>query len=79
MDAWFKISQRGRTVRQAVVDGLTTFLAMVYSVIVVTGMLGNEGYPPEEDFVANCRVDGHGSVVMGLWGNLPLEIGCASA
>lgn len=35
LDAWFKISQRGSTVRQEVVAGLTTFLAMVYSVIVV--------------------------------------------
>ena len=39
LDAWFKISQRGSTVRQEVVAGLTTFLAMVYSVIVVPGML----------------------------------------
>ncbi len=37
LDAWFKISQRGSTVRQEVVAGLTTFLAMVYSVIVVQG------------------------------------------
>ncbi|MBW9313310.1 hypothetical protein FA041_27605 [Escherichia coli] len=35
LDARFKISQRGSTVRQEVVAGLTTFLAMVYSVIVV--------------------------------------------
>ena len=39
LDAWFKISLRGSTVRQEVVAGLTTFLAMVYSVIVVPGML----------------------------------------
>lgn len=43
-DAWFKISQRGSTVRQEVVAGLTTFLAMVYSVIVVPGMLGKAGF-----------------------------------
>ncbi|MFP1455316.1 hypothetical protein ACLB1O_21965 [Escherichia coli] len=42
LDAWFKISQRGSTVRQEVVAGLTTFLAMVYSVIVVPGMLGKQ-------------------------------------
>ena len=35
----FKISARGSTVRQEIVAGLTTFLAMVYSVIVVPGML----------------------------------------
>ncbi|SUI45278.1 permease [Salmonella enterica subsp. indica] len=74
---WFKISQRGSTVRQEVVAGLTTFLAMVYSVIVVPGMLGKAGFPPAAVFVATCLVAGLGSIVMGLWANLPLAIGCA--
>ncbi|EJD8119989.1 NCS2 family permease [Salmonella enterica] len=77
LDAWFKISQRGSTVRQEVVAGLTTFLAMVYSVIVVPGMLGKAGFPPAAVFVATCLVAGVGSIVMGLWANLPLAIGCA--
>lgn len=77
LDAWFKISQRGSTVRQEVVAGLTTFLAMVYSVIVVPCMLGKAGFPPAAVFVATCLVAGLGSIVMGLWANLPLAIGCA--
>ena len=77
LDAWFKISLRGSTVRQEVVAGLTTFLAMVYSVIVVPGMLGKAGFPPAAVFVATCLVAGVGSIVMGLWANLPLAIGCA--
>ena len=40
LDNYFKITARGSTVRQEVLAGLTTFLAMVYSVIVVPGMLG---------------------------------------
>ncbi len=59
------------------VAGLTTFLAMVYSVIVVPGMLGKAGFPPAAVFVATCLVAGLGSIVMGLWANLPLAIGCA--
>ncbi|MTD41307.1 permease [Erwinia sp. CPCC 100877] len=77
LDAWFKISARGSTVRREVVAGLTTFLAMVYSVIVVPGMLGKAGFPPAAVFVATCLVAGVGSIVMGLWANLPLAIGCA--
>ena len=34
LDNYFKITARGSTVRQEVLAGLTTFLAMVYSVIV---------------------------------------------
>ena len=77
LDALFKISARGSTVRQEIVAGLTTFLAMVYSVIVVPGMLGKAGFPPAAVFVATCLVAGVGSIVMGLWANLPLAIGCA--
>jgi AGZA family xanthine/uracil permease-like MFS transporter len=77
LDAMFKISARGSTVRQEVLAGLTTFLAMVYSVIVVPGMLGKAGFPPAAVFVATCLVAGVGSIVMGLWANLPLAIGCA--
>lgn len=64
LDAMFKISARGSTVRQEVVAGLTTFLAMVYSVIVVPGMLGKAGFPPAAVFVATCLVAGVGSIVM---------------
>lgn len=77
LDAWFKISVRGSTVRQELIAGLTTFLAMVYSVIVVPSMLGKAGFPPTAVFVATCLVAGFGSILMGLWANLPLAIGCA--
>ncbi|QCR37403.1 NCS2 family permease [Nissabacter sp. SGAir0207] len=77
LDAFFKISARGSSVRQEIVAGLTTFLAMVYSVIVVPGMLGKAGFPPAAVFVGTCLVAGVGSLLMGLWANLPMAIGCA--
>ncbi|PVZ87988.1 permease [Serratia sp. S1B] len=77
IDNYFKITERGSTVRQEVLAGLTTFLAMVYSVIVVPGMLGQAGFPPTAVFVATCLVAGVGSLVMGVWANLPMAIGCA--
>ncbi|KFB98761.1 guanine-hypoxanthine permease [Trabulsiella guamensis ATCC 49490] len=77
LDAYFKISARGSSVRQEILAGLTTFLAMVYSVIVVPGMLGKAGFSPGAVFVATCLVAGFGSLLMGLWANLPMAIGCA--
>ena len=77
LDAYFKISARGSSVRQEVLAGLTTFLAMVYSVIVVPSMLGKAGFPPAAVFVATCLVAAFGSLLMGLWANLPMAIGCA--
>lgn len=58
------------------VVGLITFLAMVYSVIVVLGMLGKVGFSFAVVFVVICLVVGFGFIVMGLWVNLSLAIGC---
>ncbi|WP_127959803.1 NCS2 family permease [Serratia microhaemolytica] len=77
LDAYFQLSARGSNLRQEIVAGLTTFLAMVYSVIVVPSMLGKAGFPPAAVFVATCLVTGFGSLLIGLWANLPMAIGCA--
>ncbi|ABI38134.1 Xanthine/uracil/vitamin C permease [Shewanella sp. MR-4] len=77
LDRYFSIQQRGSTVRQEVIAGLTTFLAMVYSVIVVPNMLGKAGFDPGAVFVATCLIASFGSLLMGLWANLPMAIGCA--
>ncbi|AOM42455.1 NCS2 family permease [Xenorhabdus hominickii] len=77
LDKYFKITERGSTVRQEVLAGLTTFLAMVYSVIVVPGMLGQAGFPHTAVFISVCLVTGFGSLLMGLWVNLPMAIGSA--
>ncbi|TID28600.1 permase, partial [Avibacterium paragallinarum] len=65
------------TLRQEIIAGLTTFLAMVYSVIVVPNMLAAAGFPPESVFIATCLVSGLGSILIGLWANAPMAIGCA--
>lgn len=77
LNHFFKIQQRGSTIRREILAGLTTFLAMVYSVIVVPSMLGQAGFPSTAVFIATCLVAGFGSLVMGLWAHLPMAIGCA--
>lgn len=75
--SFFQISERQSSVRQEVIAGLTTFLAMVYSVIVVPNMLADAGFPAESVFIATCLVAGLGSILIGLWANVPMAIGCA--
>ena len=77
LDGFFKISERGSSVKTEMIAGLTTFLAMVYSVIVVPSMLGAAGFDTGAVFVATCLVAAFGSLLMGLWVNLPMAIGCA--
>ena len=77
IDAYFRITERGSNLRLELIAGLTTFLAMVYSVIVVPKMLGAAGFDTGAVFVATCLVSAFGSLLMGLWANLPMAIGCA--
>ncbi|MDN7818552.1 NCS2 family permease [Burkholderia vietnamiensis] len=77
LDRYFDISSRGSTQRREIVAGVTTFLAMVYSVFVVPGMLGKAGFDTSAVFVAVCLTTAFGSLLMGLWAKLPIAIGCA--
>ncbi|WP_293730000.1 NCS2 family permease [uncultured Actinobacillus sp.] len=77
LEKTFELSARGSTVRQEIIAGLTTFLAMVYSVIVVPNMLSRVGFPAESVFIATCLVSSLGSILIGLWANAPMAIGCA--
>ncbi|KVE66043.1 NCS2 family permease [Burkholderia vietnamiensis] len=77
IDRYFDISSRGSTQRREIVAGVTTFLAMVYSVFVVPGMLGKAGFDMSAVFVAVCLTTAFGSLLMGLRAKLPIAIGCA--
>ncbi|WP_396331880.1 NCS2 family permease [Burkholderia anthina] len=77
LDRYFDISSRGSTQRREIVAGVTTFLAMVYSVFVVPGMFGKAGFDTSAVFVAVCLTTAFGSLLMGLWAKLPIAIGCA--
>lgn len=77
LDAYFEITARGSTQRKEVVAGITTFMAMVYAVFVVPGMLGKAGFDTSAVFVAVCLTTAFGSLLMGLWAKLPIAIGCA--
>ncbi len=75
--SFFQIKERGSSVKQEIIAGLTIFLAMVYSVIVVPSMLSAAGFNQESVFIATCLVSAIGSIIMGLWANAPMAIGCA--
>jgi len=77
LDRYFEISARGSSQRQEIVAGITTFLAMVYSVFVVPGMFGKAGFDTSAVFVAVCLTTAFGSLLMGVWARLPIAIGCA--
>lgn len=77
LNRWFKLEARGTTAKREIIAGITTFLAMVYSVIVIPRMLSTAGFPVNLVFISTCLVSAFGSLLMGFWTNLPLAVGCA--
>jgi adenine/guanine/hypoxanthine permease len=77
LEAYFKIQARGSTLQREMIAGVTIFLTMLYSVIVIPNMLKLAGFSPLATFTTTCLVAAFGSLLMGLWANLPMAIGCA--
>lgn len=77
LDRTFQISLRNSSIKKEIIAGCTTFLSMIYSVIIVPNMLEKAGFHHNAVFVSTCLVAIFGSIMMGLWANLPMAIGCA--
>lgn len=74
MDAFFKISQRGSTVGNEIVGGLTTFLAMAYIIAVNPQIMVAAGIPFEAALTATCLGAALMTVAMGLIANRPIAL-----
>lgn len=72
VDRFFGLTARGTDARSEGVAGLTTFLAMAYIVVVNPLILSDAGMDPGAVFVATCVAAAIGTLIMGLWGRLPI-------
>ena len=74
MDKFFKISERGSTVGNEVIGGLTTFLAMAYIIAVNPTFLQAAGIPFNAALTATCFGAAIMTAAMGLIANRPLAL-----
>lgn len=70
----FKLREHGTTARTEVIVGFTTFLTMVYIVFVNPQILGVAGMDTSAVFVTTCLIAAFGSILMGLFANLPVAL-----
>ena len=73
LDKFFKISERGSTVSNEVIGGLTTFLAMAYIIAVNPAMMEAAGIPFNAALTATC-FGAIMTVAMGLFANRPIAL-----
>ena len=72
MERYFKLSEKGSTVRTEVIAGVTTFLTMAYIIFVNPDILATTGMDRNAVFVATCLAAALGSLIMGFWANWPI-------
>ncbi|ELV3729878.1 adenine permease AdeP [Salmonella enterica] len=70
----FKLREHGTTARTEVIAGFTTFLTMVYIVFVNPQILGVAGMDTSAVFVTTCLIAAFGSILIGLFANLPVAL-----
>ncbi len=71
MEKFFKLKASGTTVSREVIAGATTFFAMAYIIFVNPDMLAIAGMPKQAVFLATIIASVIGTLVMGLFANVP--------
>lgn len=71
MDKFFKISERGSTLRAEVVGGITTFFAMAYIIFVNSEMLSATGMDQNGVLLATCISAAIGCFLTAMLANVP--------
>ena len=70
----FQLKTHNTTAKREVMAGLTTFLTMVYIIIVNPAILSEAGVPSDQVFIATIISTVIGTLWMGLVANYPLAI-----
>lgn len=74
IESFFKIRERGSSVKTEVLAGLTTFLAMAYILPVNSAMLAQTGMPFGGVFLATALSAVIATLIMGLFANFPVAL-----
>lgn len=74
IESFFKIRERGSSVKTEVLAGLTTFLAMAYILPVNSAMLSQTGMPFGGVFLATALSALIATLIMGLFANYPVAL-----
>lgn len=73
-DRFFRVSERGSTVKTELLAGLTTFLTMAYILAVNPAIMANAGMPFAGAFLATALAAGFTCIFMGMYANYPVAL-----
>jgi AGZA family xanthine/uracil permease-like MFS transporter len=71
---FFDLEANGTSVRIELLAGFTTFLTMIYIIVVNPLIMGDAGMPVGAVAIGTCLAAGAGCLLMGLLANMPLAM-----
>jgi AGZA family xanthine/uracil permease-like MFS transporter len=74
IERFFKLRDKGTTIRTEILGGATTFVTMAYIIVVNPAILSFAGIPPGPSTVATILAAVFGTMLMGIWANRPLAV-----
>jgi AGZA family xanthine/uracil permease-like MFS transporter len=74
LERWFKVRERGSSVRVELLGGATTFITMAYIIVVNPAILAFAGIPVGPSTVATILTAVVGSLLMGFIANRPIAV-----
>jgi adenine/guanine/hypoxanthine permease len=74
LDRFFGLSTRATSLSQEMIAGATTFASMAYIIAVNPSIMSNAGMDRGDLVMATALAAIFGSIMMGLWANLPLAV-----
>ena len=74
IDSYFRISEKGSTLRTEILAGLSTFLVLSYIFVVNPAILGQAGMSRSAVLFATILISGVSTIAMGLWARLPFAL-----
>jgi adenine/guanine/hypoxanthine permease len=74
LDRFFGLSTKATSLSQEMIAGATTFASMAYIIAVNPSIMSNAGMDRGDLVMATALAAIFGSIMMGLWANLPLAV-----
>lgn len=74
LNRFFKLEQKGTTIRTEIVAGITTFLTMIYIVPLNGIIMSAAGMPIEAVITATALITVIATIANGLWSNTPIAM-----
>ena len=73
-ERYFKIREKGSSVRTELIAGLTTFIAMAYILFVNPNILADAGIPKDAAIASTIWIAALASMAMGVFANYPVAL-----